>query len=169
MWDRLDIKAAVWAGILAGVVFMMLEMILVATVGGASPWGPPRMIAAIVMGTDVLPPPASFNLIVLLAAMIVHLILSLVLAFPLAWIISRQRLGLFASLGAGTVYGLIIYLVNFYGMTAVFPWFAMARTPITLLSHAAFGLVLGWSYHSLIVRNFAQQASAADKSEPASE
>lgn len=166
MLDRLDAKAAVWAGLVAGAVFMMLEMILVATLGGSSPWGPPRMIAAIVMGEGVLPPPASFDLLVFLAAMLVHFVMSIILALPLAWIISRQRLSLVASLGAGTVYGLIIYLVNFYGFTAVFPWFAMARTPITLLSHAAFGLVLGWTYHALIVRNFARIASETRNPEP---
>ena len=166
MLDRLDAKAAVWAGLVAGAVFMMLEMILVATLGGSSPWGPPRMIAAIVMGEGVLPPPASFDLLVFLAAMLVHFVMSIFLALPLAWIISRQRLSLVASLGAGTVYGLIIYLVNFYGFTAVFPWFAMARTPITLLSHAAFGLVLGWTYHALIVRNFARIASETRNPEP---
>ena len=166
MLDRLDAKAAVWAGLIAGAVFMMLEMILVATLAGSSPWGPPRMIAAIVMGEGVLPPPASFDLLVFLAAMLVHFVMSIILALPLAWIISRQRLSLVASLGAGTVYGLIIYLVNFYGFTAVFPWFAMARTPITLLSHAAFGLVLGWTYHALIVRNFARIASETRNQEP---
>jgi hypothetical protein len=40
---------------------MMLQMGLVA-LAGDSPWGPPRMIAAIVMGEGVLPPPATFDL-----------------------------------------------------------------------------------------------------------
>lgn len=161
MSGQLDAKATVWAGLVAGVVFMMLEMILVATVGGGSPWGPPRMIAAILMGRQVLPPPATFDLVVLLAAMLVHLVMAIVLAFPLAWMISRRRLSLTASLGAGAVYGVIFYLVNFYGFTALFPWFAMARTPITLISHAMFGLVLGGTYHALAVRNFARVASEA--------
>lgn len=46
---RLNAKAAVWAGLIAGLIFMMMEMILVWLTGG-SPWGPPRMMAAIVMG-----------------------------------------------------------------------------------------------------------------------
>lgn len=33
----LDVKAAIWAGLIAGVVFMMMEMILVAAMGD-SPW-----------------------------------------------------------------------------------------------------------------------------------
>ena len=44
MTSAISWKAAIWAGIIAGAVFMMLEMVLVGTVGGQSPWGPPRMI-----------------------------------------------------------------------------------------------------------------------------
>ncbi len=138
---------------------MTLEMVLVATLGGGSPWGPPRMIGAMLLGPDVLPPPASFDLGVFLVAMMIHFILSLILAVPLAWAISHWRWGLGASIGAGAVYGLIIYLVNFYVLTALFPWFASARTPITLGAHIAFGLVLGWTYHALAVRHFAREAS----------
>jgi len=41
--------------IIAGLVFMALEMMLVPLLQGGSPWGPPRMIAAIGMGKEVLP------------------------------------------------------------------------------------------------------------------
>lgn len=161
--DRIDWKAAVWAGVVAGIVFMMLEMILVATIGGGSPWGPPRMIGAMLLGPDVLPPPATFDLGVFLVAMVIHFILSIILAVPLAWAISRWRLSLAASIGAGAGFGLIIYLVNFYGFTALFPWFAGARTPITLVAHVVFGLVLGWTYHALVVRHFAHDTSEAQQ------
>ena len=41
--------------------------------------------------------------------------------------------------------GLALYVVGFYGFTAIFPWFAMARNMITIVSHIAFGMVLGLS------------------------
>ena len=160
MFTKLDIKAAIWAGIIAGVVFMMLEMVLVATVGGGSPWGSPRMIAAIGMGKDVLPPPATFDLGVMIVAMAIHFVLAILLGMILGLIVSRWKLGLMASIGVGAIFGLAVYLVNFYGFTALFPWFAMARTPITLLTHVMFGTVLGWSYHALAVRHFASRAEA---------
>ncbi len=43
------LKAAILAGLIAEVVFMMLEMILVPVVMNGSPWGPPRLIAAIIL------------------------------------------------------------------------------------------------------------------------
>ena len=160
MYTKLDVKAAIWAGIIAGVVFMIVEMVLVATVGGGSPWGPPRMIAAIGMGKDVLPPPATFDLGVMIVAMAIHFVLATLLGMILGLIVSRWKLGLMASIGVGAIFGLAVYLVNFYGFTALFPWFAMARTPISLLAHVVFGTVLGWSYHALAVRHFASRAGA---------
>lgn len=160
MTGKFDLKAAVWAGVIAGIVFMMMEMILVATVGGGSLWGPPRMIGAMLLGKDVLPPPATFDFVVFMVAMMIHFVLSVLLGIILGWIISRWRLGLMASILVGALFGLVTYLVNFYGFTVIFPWFAMARTPITLVSHLAFGVVLGWAYHALAVRHFAGEQAA---------
>jgi uncharacterized membrane protein (Fun14 family) len=124
-------------------------MLLVATVGGGSPWGPPRMIAAIVMGKGVLPPPPTFDAAIMAVAMMIHLGLSILLGFVLGWAISKWRMSLMTAIIAGTIFGLIVYFVGFYIMTAVFPWFAMARGAISIFAHAMFGLVLGWVYHAM--------------------
>lgn len=89
MTNRIDWKAVVWAGIIAGAVFMMLDMVLVATLGGGSLWGPPRMIAAMVMGREVLPPPANFALVPMMVAMMIHLVMSIILAVVLGGMISN--------------------------------------------------------------------------------
>ncbi|MBA3577478.1 MAG: hypothetical protein H0W39_07705 [Sphingomonas sp.] len=149
MHRSLDWKAALWAGIAAGVVFMALEMLLVMLVKGDSPWAPPRMIAAMVMGKDVLPPPAPFDGGVMAVAMMIHMVLSVVLGLVLGWLISSWRLGMATAIIAGTLFGLIIYFVNFYLFTGIWPWFAMARGPISIFAHAAFGFVLGWVYRAL--------------------
>lgn len=149
MRRSLDWKAALWAGIAAGVVFMMLEMLLVMLVQGDSPWAPPRMIAAMVMGKGVLPPPAPFDAMVMAVAMMIHMVLSVLLAFALGWAISKWRMSLMSAIIAGMLFGLVVYLVNFYGMTALFPWFSMARGAVSIFAHAVFGLVLGGTYHAL--------------------
>lgn len=140
---RLDVKAAAIAGLIAGLVFMMMEMALVAATTG-SPWGPPRMIAAIGLGEGVLPPPATFDLTVMMVAMAIHFGLSIVLG--LIWAVLAGRLSGMVALLVGVGFGLVVYVVAFYGMTAVFPWFAMARGWIGIVSHAVFGLVLAWAY-----------------------
>jgi len=142
---------------------MMMEMILVALTGG-SPWGPPRMMAAMVMGETVLPPPASFDLMIFLVAMTVHFVLSLVLAFAFSWLVSRLHLGLGVALALGAAFGLLIYLVNFYPVAAIlFPWFAMARNWVTISSHIVFGLVLAWAYFALARREPAQIRGSASR------
>ncbi len=147
--SKIDTKAAIYAGLIAGLVFMMLEMILVATVGGSSPWGPPRMIGAMLLGEGVLPPPATFDMMVFLVAMIIHFILSIVLGIVFALIADKAGWGTGMAAIAGLVFGIVIYFVSFYGMTAVFPWFAMARGAISIFAHAMFGLVLGYAYRAL--------------------
>jgi hypothetical protein len=143
----LDWQAALWAGLIAGAIFMMMEMVLVATVGGGSAWGPPRMIAAILMGQEVLPPPATFDLGIFATAMAIHFALSVIYALVLAWIVSRWHLSTGLALAAGAVFGVVIYLVNFYPVaSALFPWFAMARNWITILSHVVFGISAAWVY-----------------------
>jgi hypothetical protein len=137
-------KAAIWAGVIAGSVFLALEMFMVPVFGGGSPWGPPRMMAAIVLGKSVLPPPATFDMGIIMAAMGLHLMLSVVYAVVFALAVGRLSLG--PALAIGGIGGAILYLVNFYGFTALFPWFAMARNWISIFGHVVFGLVAAGAY-----------------------
>lgn len=141
---QLDWKAATWAGVIAGLVFLMLEMIMVPLFGGGSPWGPPRMMAAIVLGKGVLPPPATFDFGIVMVAMGLHFVLSIVYAVTFALMITRMSLG--PAMALGGVGGLILYLVNFYGFTALFPWFAMARNWISIFAHVVFGVTAAGVY-----------------------
>ncbi len=139
-----DWRAAIGAGIVAGAVFLILEMMMVPVFLGGSAWGPPRMIAAIVLGQSVLPPPATFDLGILMAAMVVHFALSILFAVILAAVVTR--VGYAAALAVGVGFGLLLYVVNFYGMTAIFPWFANARNWVGIVAHALFGLIAAWWY-----------------------
>lgn len=138
-------KTAAWAGVAAGIVFMMLEMLMVWGFMGESPWGPPRMMAAMVMGKGVLPPPATFDMGIMVVAMIIHLVLSVLLALVLGWIVHRMDMG--AALLTGAAFGLAVYVVDFYLVAPMlFPWFTMARNWISIVTHAIFGLVVAAVY-----------------------
>ncbi|MGD9967557.1 MAG: hypothetical protein AB7Q23_10515 [Hyphomonadaceae bacterium] len=143
---RLRVPAAIWAGLIAGLAFLVIEMAMLMMMG-QSPWGPPRMMGAIVLGRDVLPPPATFDLPAVAAAMMVHFPLSILYAFVLA--LALERLSLWPALLAGAVFGLAIYFINFYGFTALFPWFADARGLGSIAGHVLYGLVLAFSYKKL--------------------
>jgi uncharacterized membrane protein YagU involved in acid resistance len=146
-----DWKAGVWAGVIAGVVFMMLEMSMVWLFMGESPWAPPHMIAAMALGKDVLPQPgtwAPFHMKILITAMLVHFPLSIAYGLIGAWLM--HRFDWLGALAIGAAFGLAIYLVNFYLIApAAFPWFEMARNWISVLAHVIFGAVLGVSYIGL--------------------
>ncbi len=142
-----NMKAAVWAGIIAGLIFLLLEMILVPLALGGSPWAPPRMIGAIALGKDVLPPPATFDFGVVLVAIVLHLILSIIYAVVIGFVV--KSMSLVKAIAVGAVIGLVIYFVNFYIMTGIFPWFAMARNWVSAFSHVSFGIGAAWAYKGL--------------------
>lgn len=145
--NSFNVKQSIYAGIIAGLIFMMLEMIMVPLFLGGSPWGPPRMIAAILMGQDVLPPPATFNFGLLMVAMMLHLALSIIYALIIDYISKNVKFILALLIGA--IIGYTIYLVNFYVFTGLFPWFADARNWVSGFSHISFGIAAVWAYRGL--------------------
>jgi hypothetical protein len=145
--STMDWKSAIWSGLLAGVVFLALELILVPLLQGDSPWGPPRMIAAIGMGKEVLPPPATFDLTVIWVAMLIHFALAIVYGLILALIIHRLSMGL--AIIAGALFGWGLYTMNFHGFASVVPWFAMTRGGLSIFVHLVFGVVAALAYKRL--------------------
>ena len=47
------------------------------------------------------------------------------------------------------VFGIVAYAVNFYGMTAVFPWFVSERGSGPLLANLLFGVAAAITYGML--------------------
>ncbi len=73
--------------------------------------------------------------------------LSIVIGIGFAFI--AKRFGWVMAVVVGALVGLALYVIDFYGMTAIFPWFAMARNTISIVSHIAFGILMGLSYKAL--------------------
>jgi hypothetical protein len=146
-----DWKAGAWAGVIAGLVFLMLEMVLVWMAQGQSPFGPPHMMAAMVLGKEVLPPPdtwAPFDLKIVMTAMMIHFPVSIAYGLLGAWLVHRFDWAVGLMIGAAL--GLAIYVVNFYMIAPVaFPWFEMGRNWIGAFSHLMFGAVLAGAYIAL--------------------
>lgn len=138
-----QLKSVVIAGLVAGVAFLMIEMAMLMMMG-QSPWGPPRMMGAIVLGQGALTPPDTFDMVVVGVAMMLHLMLSVVYALIFALIAGRLSLG--PALAVGAVFGAAIYALNFYAFTALFPWFAMARGMGSIVGHVVFGVILALVY-----------------------
>lgn len=145
-----DWRAAAIGGVLAGVVFLLLDMLATVMMGGSA-WAPTHMIAAIVMGNSALGSPAMFNIGIVVVALIVHFALAIGMGLVLGLIMAPFHFdsswGMASVVGA--VFGLVVYVVNFYGMTQFFPWFAEARGWTTLIAHVIFGIVAADAYLKL--------------------
>lgn len=99
-----------------------------------------RLTAALIMGVAVLPPPSTVHWNILLVATLIHFGLSVIYAIIPALL--ACRLSAIQALAGGILYGLAIYAINLYGFTALFPWFAVSRDWVTMLTHAIFGAAL---------------------------
>ena len=140
---RIHWRSAALAGIAAGVVATLAQIALWWVSSEPLPailFRDARLTAAIFMGREVLPPPATFDGSVMLIATLVHFALSIAYALTLSVFISRLRTPL--SLLAGAAFGLLLYAINMYGFTFVFPWFEAARDWVTAATHVVFGVVV---------------------------
>jgi hypothetical protein len=152
--NAIDWRAAVYAGIAAGVVATWAELLLWWLFAMPLPailYRDARLAAAMVMGPRVLPPPASFDAAVMAAATVIHFVLSVVYAVVLAPLITRRAWP--AALGLGAAFGLVLFVVNMYGFTWLFPWFSATRDGITLASHGVFGATAAFCYWGLSRRH----------------
>lgn len=133
-------------GVVAGIVFILFEMIMAAILGDGF-FAPLRMIGAIVLGPDALLPTYSVT-VAALVGIVVHLVLSGTFGLIFGLIASSIRFVRASGLSlviAATVFGILLWLVNFYVIAPMaFPWFGMANPYVQFVSHAFFfGTPLG--------------------------
>ncbi len=145
-----DFLAAAIAGFGAGGVLMVLEIIVVAVSGDADPWRTTRMIAALLMNSEVLDASGA-SAGVVAAALLVHYLLGAVFGVALGALIAPFKLDSSVAmvLTAGAVFGVLLYALNFLVLVAIFPWFAALRGWPTLIAHLIFGMVAAFTYFKL--------------------
>ena len=146
----LDWSASGWAGLAAGAAFILIQTFAGALFGGGGPGDAVRRIASVALGASVVPAGEPFTAIMFLAAAAVHIPLSLIYARVLGAIIDGLRPGL--AVGAGALFGLVLYFANYYVFSGMFPWFVSARGPAALVSHLAFGMLAAGIYARLARR-----------------
>lgn len=93
-----------------------------------------------------------------MVAMVVHFALAIALGLVFALVF--YRLAPWPAVVVGGVFGFLVYLINFYGFTAFFPWFAMARGALSIIAHIVFGAVLAYAYEYLGFRGVDRSGSA---------
>ncbi|HJV03367.1 MAG TPA: hypothetical protein VJ752_22715 [Burkholderiaceae bacterium] len=144
-----DWAAATAAGFGAGGILMLLEIIMAAATG-RDPWLMSHMIAAMVLGWDALQT-SGYSLGIVTWALVVHYVLGMAFGVMLAAFIAPFRLD--SSIGmavlAGALFGLLLYLLDFYGMAGAFTWFRDLRGWSTAIGHVVFGISAALIYRQL--------------------
>ncbi|GJM44730.1 MAG: hypothetical protein DHS20C21_15720 [Gemmatimonadota bacterium] len=154
-----DWSAALWAGWMAGAVFLGLNVVLTPLLVGGNAWVIVRLFASVVLGPGILAPPATFHLGALVAALAVHFALSLLFALLVAYLLHRG--GLIVGVVGGALFGLALYFINLYSLTYFFPWFFAMRSGVLVATHVLFGAMAGGIYEALEVEEFADGEDAA--------
>ena len=157
---RTDWVAAAVSGLAAGAVLMLVELLWAALVSGDSPWRTSHAIAAIALGSDALQS-AGFGLGVVSLALALHYLLGVAFGLLLGWAIAPfladwgdESWSLCALFG--TLFGALLYLLNFYGMAQIFPWFAALRGAPAFVAHLIFGASAALIYWKLERRSMDQ-------------
>jgi hypothetical protein len=155
LFKRIPINwiAALYAGIAAGIIATMAQIILWWIFSGSLPgimFRDARLAAAIVLGKEILPMQVAFDWPAMIVATMIHFSLSVIYSMILAAFIVRRSLGV--SIFVGVEFGFILFGVNMYGFTLIFPWFEEARDWITLAAHVVFGIVAAAVYRLLSER-----------------
>jgi hypothetical protein len=128
------------AGLVAGLVAAVAELALWIGCTTEFPeilWRDVGYAAAIVLGPTVLLPPAVATSTLLVAGG-VHFALSAIYGLIYGRLSHQRR---WTPLH-GAAFGLTLFLINMYGFTAVYPWFAADRDWITAIAHLVFGVTL---------------------------
>jgi hypothetical protein len=150
-WDaRLpDWAAATAAGFGAGGILMLLEIVLAAATG-RDPWLTSHMIAAMALGWDALQT-SGYSLAIVTWALVIHYVLGMAFGVVLAAIIAPFHLDSSTGMAllAGAGFGLLLYLLDFYGMSGAFTWFRELRGWSTAIGHIVFGMSAAYIYLKL--------------------
>ncbi len=134
-------------GVLAGLVFALFQVIMAAA-GVGTPLGE---LIEMVEGVTTFSGAASAPGIAapeLAIAGLTHLVLSAIYGAVFGAVASKVgalRNNRVALIGAATVFGLLIWIVNFFVIAPVaFPWFAQTNAVVQFFAHTLFyGTVLG--------------------------
>ncbi len=141
-------KAALLAGLFAGVVDLAL-LAASALAQGQNVWVNMRHTAAILMGTGVLPPPATFDLLLFIVSTIVHFGLSMIYGVIVAFFVRKANWRIGLMIGVAVGFG--IYVVNYYVFAPLlFPWLTESRSGmVPTLIHPVFGMIAAAAYLKL--------------------
>jgi len=166
--DRSERRQTDWfaagvAGLAASAVLMVMEFTWAATMSTDGPWRISQLVAALTLGPDMALRTSAhvFDATIVATALATHYALGVVFGLLLGLIVAGFHVG--ASLAAmeaiGAAFGLVLYVINFYGIALALPWFVELRGFSALIAHLVFGITASILYWRLARRGHVGPAS----------
>jgi len=143
---RMDKRAAFIAGLLAAVLSLLAGM-GVLHVLHENAFGLPRLLATIAFGRSALDPAVTSDVMAAGVGTGVHLVLGLTFAYVISF--TLHRWGFWVGLIGGGLFGLALYAINTYTMSAFFPEFYFYRSWFMVGLHVLFGALCGGIYEAI--------------------
>ncbi|MBA2718588.1 MAG: hypothetical protein H0U52_04980 [Chloroflexi bacterium] len=143
------IKHGIIGGIIGGLAIAVFDMVSAAVLKGPQAFfGPLREISGIVLGQQALEP--TYPLLTAgLVGVVTHMTLSIIYGIAFAGVVAavpQLRASSMTLIIAASLFGLALWLINFYVIAPVvgWTWFAMANPVVQFIAHTFFfGTVLG--------------------------
>ncbi len=158
---RRRLKEGISLGIVAGIVFVLAQMIITSMTGELGLM-PLRLFASVLMGEAALTTTALGPTV--LAGIVLHFLFSIMLGVLYGWLDERLPLEIRISRSwqslLGVVFGFLLWFVDFQLIARLaFPWFLLAPQGLEMLMHVLFfGLPLG-----LMFSSYARRALRMDR------
>lgn len=138
-------KKSITAGLLAGLIFLIPEMLLLPLFHDGTIWTFPRMVAALFLNPQqALSPPLVFDAGIVLTGLVIHFCLSML--YSILFFYASAHLQKIILVLSGIFYGAFLYVINFHVFTYAFEWFADIRHWVNILAHLLYGLTLPLLY-----------------------
>ena len=147
-----DWRAAILAGLAAGTLFLILNLLLIPEIIGGTTEMVIRYLASIPLGQQVVNPGYDYGSITVVVAVLLHYLLSVLFAMVVAFVVHRS--GVVGGTIGGLILGLAFYLINMYAATEVFYWFFALESTIFLIAHLFFGAAVGALYEVMERREY---------------
>ena len=141
-----DWRAAMIAGVIAGLVFLLVNMALAGQLLGNAQL-PLQLAAALLLGPEVMPPAVGLDGSVFMTGFGVHLVLAVAFTCLIAFCLHRW--GIWVGIFGGALFGLALYAINYYFVADFIAGFAALRSWLMAVSHVIFGAVAGGLYEFL--------------------
>lgn len=134
------------AGVVAGLVFLVLNMWYASSVGG-SETQPLHLISTLLLGPEALGDGSNA-----LLGLVIHVGLSALFGIAFSFLAPLMRNNGAIAAG-GALFGLALYIINF-GIIAqtTLTQFQAPNDPVELMAHLIYGLILGMAFYSTGVR-----------------